>query len=342
VKIREVQLRNYRNVGDTLRRVSFVDPETDEVRPLTVLVGSNGSGKTTLFEVIEEFAEEIRVPARAGRHFSLSAYIALCVDFGASAPAGLPREAWFVRGPKVCVPGWVVPAVAKPKHVTTYTSVDDEPLTDIVAPWIREMTDGSAQKEGGILYFPHERWITHEQRAAIENPKLPFTWNYSLNGELPVNQTLERQWVWENYLDLEAGLTDRTHLRPFVETIETILGQGRQIKIKEGIVWIHGPDGPPVQPHQLPSGEQQILTLFGELARRIRPGAVLMIDEIELSLHPALQHVVIDALRRLGRQYDLQIIVSTHSMEIVNAVDLNEVINLDQFVLAEQKARKAS
>jgi predicted ATP-dependent endonuclease of OLD family len=70
--------------------------------------------------------------------------------------------------------------------------------------------------------------------------------------------------------------------------------------------------GDEIEPHQLPSGQQQVLTLFGELARRLRPGAVIFIDEIELSLHPALQRAVLSHLRRLAREYDLQIVVTTH------------------------------
>jgi predicted ATPase len=80
---------------------------------------------------------------------------------------------------------------------------------------------------------------------------------------------------------------------------------------------------------QLPSGEQQVLLLFGELARRRREGAVIMIDEIENSLHPTLQRLVMWNLRRITREWDAQVIVATHSLEVINAVRGGAFINLD-------------
>ncbi len=94
--------------------------------------------------------------------------------------------------------------------------------------------------------------------------------------------------------------------------------------------------GDEIGPHELPAGEQQVLTLFGELARHLHPGAVIVIDEVENSLHPGLQRAVIHHLRELARRYDLQVIVSTHSMEIVSAVAPHEIVNLDDMIFQER------
>ena len=65
---------------------------------------------------------------------------------------------------------------------------------------------------------------------------------------------------------------------------------------------------------------------------------MVLIDEAEISLHPALQRSVLHHLRQLGRKYDLQIILTTHSMELVRAAGPGEVINLDNMAL-EERAR---
>ena len=123
-----------------------------------------------------------------------------------------------------------------------------------------------------------------------------------------------------------------------MEPIERILGRGQKILIREGHVRIERPAlGDQVEPHQLPSGEQQILALFGEIIRHLRPGGLLLIDELEISLHPALQRAAIYHLRELARIHDLQVIVSTHSLEIVSAVSPHEVINLDEMVDMERQ-----
>lgn len=191
----------------------------------------------------------------------------------------------------------------------------------------------------GLLHFPHNRWIDHKQRGPIEPPLERSPWLFRFEPTSQWSGSLSQLWVWQNYLDLEQQAEGRPRLAPFVRIIEEILGEGQNIRIREGQVRIIRPrSGDEVEPHQLPSGQQQILTLFGELARRLRPGAVVLIDEIELSLHPALQRAVLSHLRRLAREYDLQIIVTTHSMEIIANVAEHEVVNLDDMVL-EERAR---
>jgi predicted ATPase len=73
-----------------------------------------------------------------------------------------------------------------------------------------------------------------------------------------------------------------------------------------------------------------VLLLFGELARRRRKGAVLMIDEPEISLHPTLQRQVVHQLRQFAREWDMQVILATHSLEVLRAVHESERILLDQ------------
>src|SRR5262249_27661528 len=140
----------------------------------------------------------------------------------------------------------------------------------------------------------------------------------------PTNQwngSLEALWVWQNYLDLEASAGGQTdaNLKPFVETVEEVLGKGRKISIHKGRVMVpakwhqNGDEPPKVRLDQLPSGEQQCLLLFGELARRRRHGAVILVDEPETSLHPTLQRLVMHQLRQFAREWDSQLIIATHS-----------------------------
>ena len=116
--------------------------------------------------------------------------------------------------------------------------------------------------------------------------------------------------------------------------METVLGNDRRIRIYQGRVlvpvsWGQGIERPDASLDQLPSGEQQVLLLFGELARRRRKGAVIMIDEIENSLHPTLQRLVMWNLRRIAREWDAQAIVATHSLEVINTMRGGAFINLD-------------
>ena len=191
---------------------------------------------------------------------------------------------------------------------------------------------------GGLLYFPYERRLSVTRGGVIEPPIEETSWIFRFATSDQWKGSLEHLWVWQNYLDLEAykeaGAEDRANLRPYVESVERVLGPDRQITISKGRVrvpvhWQEEGERPLVRLDQLPSGEQQVLLLFGELARRRRPGAVIMIDEIENSLHPTLQRLVLGNLERLAREWDAQVIVTTHSAEVINWVRGSAFINLD-------------
>ena len=84
-----------------------------------------------------------------------------------------------------------------------------------------------------------------------------------------------------------------------------------------------------------------MLLLFGELARRRRKGAVLAIDEPEISLHPTLQRQVVHQLRQFAREWDMQVILATHSLEVLRAVHESERILLDQLEPADSAEASA-
>lgn len=336
MKLREVRAQNIRNFGPDALPVSFVDEATGQVRALTVLVGSNGSGKTTLLELIHgallyasseasgAHGPELGAPpllnfhrclAREGAAFSLRLHVAT------KAGGHIPLD-FLGRGPRKMI------------------SLPDEPRQR----WATYVSSARhAMIEGGLLSFPANRFLPRQGKAAVSRPEAPQAWTYRYTPSDEWEGSLEQLWVWQNYLDLEAQQAGRPSLLPFVATIEEILGRGQTIKIQRGEVWIERPQsGDRVRPHELPSGEQQVLLIFGELLRRVRPGAIVMIDELEMNLHPGLQRVVIHHLRRLAQKHDLQVIVTTHSMEIVAACDPSEIVNLDDMVFVEQAARTAA
>lgn len=342
MKIREVRVQHFRNFGEGSPPIRFYDESTGLVRPLSVLVGSNGSGKSTVFQIIEglfSYALDVVEDMSITHEIKAHGYAAANVEFDACAPPEL-GNLWIALGRKDRAPAG-------------YRDLDNligrieqrgasgkpwEPKgpRHILNQWVGGMMRGDTELRDGLLLFPHDRWIEHEQRGAIEPPPRTRPWLFHFDRESGWQGSLSQLWVWQNYLDLEQRREGRENLLPFVDPIERILGRGQKVVIQQGHVRIERQDGSSVEPHQLPSGEQQILALFGEIVRRLRPGAVILIDEIEISLHPALQRAVLYHLRQLAREHDLQIVISTHSMEIVESVAPSEIINMDDMVAKEQ------
>ncbi len=69
---------------------------------------------------------------------------------------------------------------------------------------------------------------------------------------------------------------------------------------------------------ELSSGEQHELVLIYELLFTVEDGALILIDEPELSLHVAWQKRFIPDLQKIQNLKNLQVIIATHSPQIIN------------------------
>ena len=76
------------------------------------------------------------------------------------------------------------------------------------------------------------------------------------------------------------------------------------------------------------AGERAILRLAQEIAQL--NGALVLIDEVEAGLHPWVQQLLMLQLQQLALRNDLQVIVTTHSPVILDAVPAHGRIFLDR------------
>jgi hypothetical protein len=344
MRIREITFEDFRSFRGE-RRISFVDPVTDAVRPVTVLAGSNGCGKTTVLDAIEALltlATFDATPDIIGEAQKTGLVHLALEIFPADIPPSLQSGDLFARGKSSTDPEIVTFSVGRKDLVQQY---EDEsgflkkspphlPIVKVLPSVISFIEGGDVDLYGGVLYFPHNRRLVTTPGGVIEPPLEKPKWLFRFAPNDKWQGSLEHLWVWQNYLDLEQGAQGRQHLEPFVKSVETVLGRDRRITISKGrvrvpVAWEQDGERPQVGLDQLPSGEQQVLLLFGELARRRRRGAVIMIDEVENSLHPTLQRLVMSNLHRLAREWDAQVIVATHSLEVIHSVRGGAFINLD-------------
>ena len=373
MKLRELIFNDFRCFRGE-RVISFVDPLTDEPRPMTVIVGTNGTGKTTVLEAIEGL---LRYLAYGDRQVppSISILQELAVSGNRQALPGILQE-FAVSGRCRCglwldegdLRGRIPPHLARELRLTADAEhlkwqLDSQPGPDgarllsassgeeecqrqlsglvvlvgeVARMWLRQR-----ELHGGLLVFTHDRRLGVSQGGPLQPPEQQPQWVVRVSAPPEWSGSLEQHWVWQNYLDLEQGKSrddgNGEHLSKFVAEVQALLGEQRKIRIREGRVYVtagwatEDPGNPDhmVRLDQLPSGEQQVLLLFGELARHLRPGCIIAIDEPEISLHPTLQRTVVHHLRRLARERDLQVILCTHSLEIMRAASESEIINLD-------------
>jgi predicted ATP-binding protein involved in virulence len=78
------------------------------------------------------------------------------------------------------------------------------------------------------------------------------------------------------------------------------------------------PDGNPLSPTDLSSGEQHELVLFYELLFKVQPNSLILIDEPEVSLHVAWQVEFLKDLQEIIKLANFDVLLATHSPDIIN------------------------
>lgn len=327
---RRLTLTNYRG---------FEHLDLDLDRPLTVLVGVNGAGKSSVLDAIAT-GVALQVSALVSAEIGGRA---LCEDdLRQGAPlVSVALDARHEDGElTLTIAGRVDPVEGfKSLHRFERPSrADQSPVTLPLALHLRSprATDGPLQKsimalrgasrrqrpalaalddalDGGLFEFaPFVAW--YREREDLENerrrdgePEHQDPQLYAVRGALRL--------VAPEYTDLRVRRLPTPHL--------TVKKSGVTLSLS-----------------QLSDGEQRLLALVADIARRmaiVDPGAsntlaveaVILLDEVEQHLHPAWQRQVIPALRRAFPK--AQFIVTTHSPQVLSSVPASAVVLLDGF-----------
>lgn len=117
------------------------------------------------------------------------------------------------------------------------------------------------------------------------------------------------------------------HLSPIEKlnaVLKSLLSKGKEIQFKHGEVVVHTASGTQIPVSKLSSGEKNLLKILIELFAI--KDSTLIVDEPELSFHIDWQADLVRILRTLNP--DAQLILATHSPEIVAAARENELFRI--------------
>jgi hypothetical protein len=308
-----VNFRGFEQLSLTL------DPE------VTVVIGENGAGKTALVDALAIAAANVAPP---GVHRPLPG----AADIRRSIADG--RLTYDVP----LVLGWT--QVLDDTHVGGRLRVDSPPVANAVAidlrspPTDRWKTASSLARAGTPMVLPvlarysvDRRWGWegwHEvglqaRESGYENWDIP---------EADANRLVG--WIRrQTYADLQAGAPS-IELVAVQQAVAAAVGGVRDIffDIRGDEMRARLTDGRVLPLAMLSAGYRVVVALVADLAWRCvalnghlgvrateqTPGIVL-IDEIELHLHPAWQRRVIDDLRRVFPL--MQFVITTHSPQVL-------------------------
>lgn len=123
--------------------------------------------------------------------------------------------------------------------------------------------------------------------------------------------------------DADQKLTPFRDLLEKIELLEQIvndrlLNKTLQVTDGEGLAVQHLQSGRSIALDSLSSGEQHEIILMIDLLFNVPPGAVVLIDEPEISLHVAWQIAFIPDVERIAELAGFRFVVATHSPQIIN------------------------
>lgn len=343
MRIRELVLHNLRSFRQETH-ISFVDPRTSRVRPVTAIAGRDEAAKATVLEAIEallSYAIDPRHPKAMIGEAMADGLIRMELELSPDDlqqfyQQALPAESLTTRvlrievgrqgiAPLLPVQEWSrFLACLAPHHAADETFTNAGALSSQLLTAVARMHRG-ALLHGGLLYFPGQppaaartldgvaAVATGADLRAADPRAAEHTWIV----RAPVKPTLDAAEVW-------AGAA-----HPALATAAVGLGRGAAPQGPTSLGHDPTPIAGGVAAVEPMVEDTQAIPLFGVLRERQRPGAVIAIEAPAIPPQPARQRRTIDRLRRLAHEWDAQLILTVHSDEILDAFPDAERVFLD-------------
>lgn len=332
MRINEIRIQNFKGFKDL---TETFDPN------FTVFVGENGSGKTSVLEAVAMFLDSwayemgharatakssVRITGKqAGQAFVFSEEYPLTISITGEILAKL--QDWHFEDPG-------------PNDDPFSKTYFDGSLT-LAAETLRDSSADLTEPWPIISFY-------NVNRGVGDRPEID--WNV-LFTDKPVRRDAYKGW--SDPFDLVASIiswlgrqeaiafqegAELPHSRAVKKAVLSCLPGTKELRFsaKHGEPIILWEDGTAVTFGNLSHGQKSILAMVGDIARRCAmvnphleteapaktPGIVL-IDELDLHLHPRWQRRIVDDLKRTFPE--IQFITTTHSPFIIQALEPGEL-----------------
>jgi hypothetical protein len=350
MRIHGVTIENFRGIEK--RDISFCEPGTDKPRRMSVLVGPNMCGKTTVldalhlaYEVVANLnAPKLRheftpsdpalrpdphQPIRIKLRFSLQPGELEAIrdlDHALGDPEAPPSDVYEIRlrwPPKEGVEG-MKSVLERAEPWGANFAFRGRSLAK-VAKKKGLVQEGIFDRVGGILYLDQHRsaqLAVPSTRTAPEEDLREEAGSRDLLPWLELQSRLDAKWdpavqgpsTWNRVKARFAELAAPSQIddiKAFDEGFDLRFRRGARFYYSAGLSY----------------GQQQVLRLVTNLAAFRATRSVILIDEVELHLHPSWQRKILHFMRKGGGD-DNQLIITTHSASIADYLHPDEIVEL--------------
>ena len=313
LELRSVRIKNCGPIDDL--KLDFFDA-AGKTLPVCVIGGVNGSGKTTILEVIAWFAESLdRSLTNDYRKASLGSYLQSDWFFGdlrfsiywGQLPSDVQIEDEHLGLTREPDGAYNVTATEKVGQLQFRINLHQkEPLHTL------QTSPPTLERIPSLIFLPHNRNLEPVSGREVRKEDDQYQLVYRFHSMNRFPGSLTSYLIWLDYAYPERY----AEIQQFLNDLD-FDGKTFRVDRKTLSVVVKTASGHEHPLHELSSGEQNLLIILIELRRKLTPGSIVLIDEIENSLHPAFQHRLAQGLLALQREVPYQLIVTTHAPAFV-------------------------
>jgi predicted ATP-binding protein involved in virulence len=321
VKITSIQLESFRK---------FVSLKMDLHEDFNVIIGANGSGKTTVLEALTVALGSLFITMLGSTSTSIqSEDVRSIIADTRGLLTSEPSYPVHVRAAGVWGGerhDWTR-SLSGPDNKTTHGEAGE--IKKLASDLLSKLRAGEEVALPLLAYYDAKGMRSARRESKMRDALESRTLGYRecMTGDANIKEL--RRWMMEQELAAFQGGERIPHLEGIEHAVCRCVGGEREArafrydaKLKDlAVIWADGR----VEPlERLSAGYQRIISIAVDLAWRactLNPAwgaeapanieGVVLIDELDMHLHPAWQHRVIDDLRRTFPK--LQWITTTHS-----------------------------
>ena len=354
MRIDSITVRNFKGFEERTFDLPLSVEAPNDTGSFHLLIGENGSGKTTALDALAVALGiwQVAAPAAGWRSIKPSEVRLIEHRIGDTArfdPA--PFSEIEARG---VIAGSTVAwkRMIRKGGKTTTTREAKEALGRIA-----RLTDEKGPIFGDLplpvlaYYSAGRAWLPARQRNVKTKPDMTKRSRFDayfncMDGR--INETNVNEWfMWEKLATAGSGL-ERTGYRAVKQAVLSCLPDGQDLRFdvdrKEIIITMASSSMPF---YSLSDGQRAMTAMVADLAIKsvllnpqlagnaaLKSPGVVLIDELDLHLHPKWQRRVVEDLRRAFPA--IQFVATTHSPFIVQTLRPGELVPLDGEALGDE------